>query len=143
MYSRKSWGGAMDPFILTKFIKPKNLKNKDDPLVSLVVFEWSDKDLIGYPLDDNVEGSVSIAMSEEPLNDRRLTRWTADVHMRPTEQEGWHLRQAGLLYPFQKRDRSLDIPNSIRGDTPQESSCRQLPRQKDRILLRWHIWLQR
>jgi hypothetical protein len=71
MYSRKSWGGAMDPFILTKFIKPKNLKNKDDPLVSLVVFEWSDKDLIGYPLDDNVEGSVSRAISEELLHNRK------------------------------------------------------------------------
>ncbi|KAK3711986.1 Membrane protein ptm1 [Vermiconidia calcicola] len=49
MYSRKSWGGNMDPFILTKFIKPKDLKGKDDPMVSLVIFEWQDKDLIGQP----------------------------------------------------------------------------------------------
>lgn len=49
MYSRKSWGGGMDPFILTKFIKPKEMKAKD-PLVSLVVFEWEDKDLIGIPV---------------------------------------------------------------------------------------------
>ena len=49
MYSRKSWGGNMDPFILTKLLKPKNLGD-EDPIVSLVVFEWSDKDLIGVPI---------------------------------------------------------------------------------------------
>ncbi|KAK5167623.1 Membrane protein ptm1 [Saxophila tyrrhenica] len=32
MYSRKSWGGSMDPFVLTKFIKPKDVKKQDDPL---------------------------------------------------------------------------------------------------------------
>ena len=41
----------MDPFILTKLIKPKNLGDKD-PIVSLVVFEWGDKDLIGVPSKD-------------------------------------------------------------------------------------------
>lgn len=49
MYSRKSWGGAVDPFILTKFIKPDGVEN--DPLVSLVVFEWRDKPLIGHPVE--------------------------------------------------------------------------------------------
>ena len=56
MYSRKSWGGATDPFILTKFMKPKNLKDGDDPLASLVVFEWQDEHLIGHPKKD---GTVS------------------------------------------------------------------------------------
>lgn len=37
----------MDPFILTKFIKPKD--SQTDPTVGLVVFEWNDKDLIGLP----------------------------------------------------------------------------------------------
>ena len=46
----------MDPFILTKFIKPKDLKGKDDPMVSLVIFEWQDKDLIGQPGKE--DGSV-------------------------------------------------------------------------------------
>ena len=58
MYSRKSWGGNTDPFILTKFIKPKNLKDGEDPLVSLVVFEWQDKDLIGHPLENSQYGEV-------------------------------------------------------------------------------------
>lgn len=61
MYSRKSWGGAMDPFILTKFIRPKDLKNQADPLVSLVIFEWKDKDLIGVPDEDsNVADAVRV-----------------------------------------------------------------------------------
>ena len=59
MYSRKSWGGNTDPFILTKFIKPKDLKNKQDPMVSLVIFEWQDKDLIGSPIEGDKYGAVS------------------------------------------------------------------------------------
>lgn len=46
MYSRASWGGSMDPFILTKFIKPPEMAAVD-PLVSLVVFEWRDEGLLG------------------------------------------------------------------------------------------------
>ncbi|KAK5122055.1 hypothetical protein LTR85_004301 [Meristemomyces frigidus] len=49
MYSRKSWGGNVDPFILTKFIKTGDVEG--DPLVSLVVFEWRDKPLIGHPVE--------------------------------------------------------------------------------------------
>ncbi|KAK5137269.1 hypothetical protein LTR08_000239 [Meristemomyces frigidus] len=51
MYSRKSWGGNVDPFILTKFIKPDNVT--DDPVVSLVVFEWRDKPFIGHPVEQS------------------------------------------------------------------------------------------
>lgn len=47
MYSRQSWGGQVNPFILTKFITPESIPNGTDPIVSLVVFEWKDKDLIG------------------------------------------------------------------------------------------------
>lgn len=46
MYSRKAWGGKTDPYILTKFIKPEKVEG--DPTISLVVFEWSDRDLIGH-----------------------------------------------------------------------------------------------
>ena len=59
MYSRNSWGGNTDPFILTKFIKPKDLKINDDPMVSLVIFEWQDKDLIGHPIEGDQYGAVS------------------------------------------------------------------------------------
>lgn len=45
MYSRKSWGGNVDPFILVKF--SKSVAQESDFLASLVIFEWSDEDLIG------------------------------------------------------------------------------------------------
>lgn len=49
MYSRKSWGGTVDPFILIKFIKNEEAGDSD-PLASLVIFEWQDEALIGrYP----------------------------------------------------------------------------------------------
>lgn len=45
MYSRKAWGGNVDPFILVKF--SKSAAQQSDFLASLVIFEWSDEDLIG------------------------------------------------------------------------------------------------
>jgi len=52
MYSKSAWGGAVDPFILTKFIKITP-EGDEDPLVSLVVFEWRDEDLVGvWPSED-------------------------------------------------------------------------------------------
>ena len=49
MYSRKSWGGNTDPFILAKFRKDTS-DDDSDPIVSLVIFEWNDELLIGrYP----------------------------------------------------------------------------------------------
>lgn len=58
MYSRKSWGGSVDPFILLKFVKPDNIPDTEDPIVSLVVFEWRDHDYIGKPV---VEGSYEVS----------------------------------------------------------------------------------
>lgn len=46
MYSRKDWGGPVDPFIQTKFL-PSDVQPDQDPLVSLIIFEWRDEDLIG------------------------------------------------------------------------------------------------
>lgn len=46
MYSRKSWGGNVDPFILTKFAQ-QTIPEETDPIVSLVIFEWHDEELIG------------------------------------------------------------------------------------------------
>jgi hypothetical protein len=48
MYSRKAWGGDVEPFILTKFNKIEE-DVAEDYLVSLVVFEWGDEQLIGRP----------------------------------------------------------------------------------------------
>ncbi|KAI4155385.1 MAG: hypothetical protein LQ340_001027 [Diploschistes diacapsis] len=51
MYSKGSWGGSVDPFILTKIEKPTNLGNKEG-LVSFVIFEWRDQALIGVERQD-------------------------------------------------------------------------------------------
>jgi hypothetical protein len=52
MYSRKSWGGDVDPYILVKFRKGP-VEIEGDPLVSLVMFEWKDEDLIGRRLGES------------------------------------------------------------------------------------------
>ncbi|CAN8097273.1 unnamed protein product [Discula destructiva] len=50
MYSQQAWGGPVDPFILVTFITPPD---DQDLVVSLVIFEWKDEDLIGvYPDPD-------------------------------------------------------------------------------------------
>ena len=46
MYSKTSWGGDVDPFILIKFVQAAPEVDKDD-IVSLVMFEWRDEDLVG------------------------------------------------------------------------------------------------
>ena len=70
MFSRKSWGGTVDPFILIKFIKHEETEDSD-PLASLVIFEWQDESLIGrYPPDakEQVRG-ISGARRTPPAND--------------------------------------------------------------------------
>lgn len=52
MYSRKSWGGSVDPYIMTMFKTYKDQGHDDpntDPIVSVVVFEYSDHNLLGVP----------------------------------------------------------------------------------------------
>lgn len=53
MYSKRSWGGNVEPFILVKFVN-NGERNKDieDPTVGLVIWEWKDTLLLGKP--DNV-----------------------------------------------------------------------------------------
>ena len=46
MYGPKSWGGSVDPFILTRFDKVE-VEGDQDPIVSFVVFEWRDVENIG------------------------------------------------------------------------------------------------
>ncbi len=46
MYSQSAWGGPVDPFILIKFTD-LGKDQGDDPVVSLLMFEWRDEELIG------------------------------------------------------------------------------------------------
>jgi hypothetical protein len=52
MYSRKTWGGPVDPHILVKFLPVEGTADSD-PIVSLVIFEWEDYDLVGVVTPDN------------------------------------------------------------------------------------------
>ncbi|EJP64805.1 Transmembrane receptor, eukaryota [Beauveria bassiana ARSEF 2860] len=57
MYSKKSWGGPVDPFILVKFLN-NTLPQGDDPTVSLVIFEWKDKSFVGVPSENGENNLV-------------------------------------------------------------------------------------
>lgn len=46
MYSMASWGGSVDPFILTTFDN-SSYKGDGDGIVSFVIFEWRDENLLG------------------------------------------------------------------------------------------------
>lgn len=46
MYSKSAWGGPVDPFILAVFPND-TIKADEDPIVSLIIFEWRDQGFIG------------------------------------------------------------------------------------------------
>lgn len=54
MYSRKDWGGDVDPFISVRFSREK-VTGDEDPLVSLIIFEWNDEALIGRATTEDAE----------------------------------------------------------------------------------------
>jgi hypothetical protein len=58
MYSRKAWGGSVEPHILVKF-NQNTAPNDTDPIASMIIFEWKDYDLIGVlpTADSAVVGS--------------------------------------------------------------------------------------
>ena len=58
MYSRTSWNGPVDPFILVKFLGQSDVPQGSDPVASMVIFEWKDEELIGIP-DPDGYGNVS------------------------------------------------------------------------------------
>jgi len=58
MYSRKSWGGKVEPFIMVKFIDTDKPQPVPDPTVAVVIWEWQDSDLLGMP-------------AERPLDERK------------------------------------------------------------------------
>ncbi|RYO87824.1 hypothetical protein DL766_000727 [Monosporascus sp. MC13-8B] len=58
MYSRSAWGGPVDPFILAVFPNT-TIEGVEDPIVSLIIFEWKDYDLIGvYPQPDSAMKAI-------------------------------------------------------------------------------------
>ncbi|KAI1818739.1 lung seven transmembrane receptor-domain-containing protein [Poronia punctata] len=67
MYSRSAWGGPVDPFILTVFPND-TIKADEDPIVSLVIFEWKDQDLIGVYPDAEAFAKETICDAENVKN---------------------------------------------------------------------------
>jgi hypothetical protein len=57
MYSKKAWGGSVDPFIQVMF---QQKADAGDGRVSLVIFEYQDKNLLGRPIGDNLNEVYSI-----------------------------------------------------------------------------------
>ncbi|KAL5427452.1 hypothetical protein PMIN07_007804 [Paraphaeosphaeria minitans] len=54
MYSKKSWGGPIDPFIEVKFVDTDKNKELKDPTVSVIVWEWKDSTLLGKQAGDEL-----------------------------------------------------------------------------------------
>ena len=68
MYSKSAWGGSVDPFILTKFTQATPEGN-EDPIVSLVIFEWKDEDLVGVWPSEGAPKVMSLSHCSESLAD--------------------------------------------------------------------------
>jgi hypothetical protein len=56
MYSKTAWGGPVEPFIDIVF-QNSSVQPDTDPIISLIIFEWKDLDLIGVP-NPNLPGDV-------------------------------------------------------------------------------------
>jgi hypothetical protein len=58
MYSKSSWNGPVDPYIEVVFLND-TVESGSEPVVSLLIFEWKDLDLIGVENPDR-PGIVSV-----------------------------------------------------------------------------------
>ncbi|KAJ5160044.1 uncharacterized protein N7482_007048 [Penicillium canariense] len=110
MYSRKAWGGNVDPFILVKFSKAEN--QEGDPLASLVIFEWKDEELIGEyrtadaEMKDTIcdEAAVDAKLCEQvDVGSFILTKNASDASQNPIISKAVHLNDPDAIkYPVRK-----------------------------------------
>lgn len=113
MYSRKSWGGSVDPFILVKFVEGKAPEDAD-PVTSLIVFEWQDEELIGRMPDDansyrdkeTICDANNVARNfckEEELGAFILTTNATEKANNPIYNEAIHLKDPKVInYPIRR-----------------------------------------
>uniref|UniRef100_A0A093UW06 Membrane protein PTM1 n=1 Tax=Talaromyces marneffei PM1 TaxID=1077442 RepID=A0A093UW06_TALMA len=101
MYSRKAWGGDIDPFILTKFMKVED--NAEDALVSLVIFEWGDEALIGREVPGtDAKVDVDLCTSEE-IGSFILAVNATETSKSPILSKAINLKDpAAINYPVKK-----------------------------------------
>ncbi|EAW13103.1 putative integral membrane protein (Ptm1) [Aspergillus clavatus NRRL 1] len=111
MYGPKAWGGSVDPYITTKFVQSTDAGD-GDPLVSVVIFEWSDENLIGRSVSDNPEiketicdrASVEAKLCEEDqIGSFILAANASDASHFPIISKAVHLKNpAAINYPIKK-----------------------------------------
>lgn len=115
MYDKKSWGGPIDPFILTQFL-PGDIEGDSDPLVSLVIFEWQDEALIGRtaPGSDDLGPSVKETIcdndnisaglcKEDELGAFILAENATESSKNPIFSQAVHLKDSKPInYPIRK-----------------------------------------
>jgi hypothetical protein len=76
MYSRAAWGGNVDPYILVSSWKASEYVS-DDAVVSLIIYEYKDVDLIGISVPDEPK-----VVGHLPYRCSVLT-YNADIYLRP------------------------------------------------------------
>ncbi|KAH6642145.1 lung seven transmembrane receptor-domain-containing protein [Boeremia exigua] len=121
MYSKKSWGGKVEPFILVKFLKNGEDQNKgiEDPTVGLVIWEWKDSLLLGKPSEMPVDDRSYIcnddAIDAKLCNGTHKGEWiladdadtVSNMHIRT---EAVHLNDPKPInYPVASAERKVSI----------------------------------
>ncbi|KAL6721791.1 Membrane protein ptm1 [Lecanora helva] len=111
MYSRSAWGGDTDPFIETTFIKI-DPTGDEDPVVSLVIFEWKDEPLVGVWKSDDASEKTYVC-DDDAINAKLCTAEqkgefvlapdTAEKSKNPVETKLIHLKNPETInYPIKK-----------------------------------------
>lgn len=111
MYSKKAWGGSVDPFILVKFL-PDHTEGDSDPIASVIIFEWQDEGLIGRrPPGENAyleticnTDTVTAGMcTTEEIGSYILQPNATEISKSPIINEAIHLKEPKALnYPIRR-----------------------------------------
>lgn len=110
MYSKSSWGGPVDPFILVKFTDVGK-DHGEDPIVSLIIFDWIDEDYIGVESDGGFgriavcepDGVAAGLCKQEQIGEFILAPNATDESANPILTKAVHLKDSSpIRYPVNK-----------------------------------------
>ncbi|KAM0818960.1 putative Membrane protein PTM1 [Seiridium cardinale] len=111
MYSKQAWGGPVDPFISIVFPKA-DVPDDQDPIVSIVIFEWKDESLVGVQADPTSYDRVLICdelavkegfCDESDLGEFILAPNATDLSGALMLTQAVHLKSASPInYPIKK-----------------------------------------
>ncbi|KAL2886223.1 Membrane protein PTM1 [Ceratocystis lukuohia] len=119
MYSKSSWDGPVDPFINVIFHN-NSIPDDRDPIVSLLIFEWRDMDLIGITepdlpgerilvLCDDAQVSASaceesnkgqFVLAPNALNSSKLPIYNEAVHLKDPHVNMYPITKTGYYCVF-------------------------------------------